>query len=256
MNLQILSDLHMDGAAWTAPLTEADAIVVAGDLFDDGARSAVWCVELAQTAGKPVFFVPGNHDFYDGVISERLLNMHRIACAGDVYLLHNKSVELQGVRFVGTPLWSDFQIDGPASSVLAKHAAQDLMGDFQYIRIGDGTGSARNLRPNDAVRMHERGLRALDRGLTNAYSEKVVVITHHAPSVRSLTRGFRYSPLNGAYASDMDEYVGNSMAKLWVHGHMHATHDYMVGSTRVLCNPRGGPRSLNVDFNPAMVVEV
>jgi Icc-related predicted phosphoesterase len=256
MKLQIFSDLHMDGAPWAPPDTDADAFVVAGDLYDDGVRSASWCAELAQTSSKPVLFVPGNHDFYDDAMADRLRSMWRIARAGGVHMLHNSAVVLDGIRFVGTPLWSDFQIDGPALAVLAKHAAQDLMGDFKYIQTGDGEGNPRALRPNDAVRMHERGVRALTRNLSDAYSEKVVVVTHHAPSARSLTPGFRYSPLNGAYASDMDEYVSNSMARLWVHGHMHASHDYLLGSTRVLCNPRGGPRSLNSDFDPGLVVEV
>ncbi|MNR71892.1 cyclic 3',5'-adenosine monophosphate phosphodiesterase [compost metagenome] len=256
MKLQIFSDLHMDCTPWEPPQTDADVFVIAGDLYDDGARSMRWCASLRRRTGKPVLVVPGNHDFYDSSLPERLREMRAIAKAGDVHLLHNQSIVLGDIRFVGGTLWTDFEADGAGFAPLAKHAAQSLIGDFQYIRTRAGHGDQTVLSPDYAVRMHRRARRALDAALEDAYSEKVVVVTHHAPSLRSLSAGFKGTALNGAFASDMDDYVEQSFAKLWVHGHMHQSEDYCIGSTRILCNPRGGGRYVNAAFEPALVVEV
>lgn len=256
MKLQVFSDLHMDSVPWEPPETDADAFVVAGDLYDDGLRSMHWCASLRRRFDKPVVVIPGNHDFYFADIPSRLRDMRAIAKDTGVHLLHNQSVVLGGIRFVGTPLWSDFLADGPGFAPIAKHAAASMVGDFQYIRSRSSGGKDGVLTPDYAIRMHQRARRALERELQDAYTEKVVVVTHHAPSLRSLSDGFKGSALNGAFASAMDDFVGLSFAKLWVHGHMHQSEDYWLGDTRVLCNPRGGGRYVNPTFDPGLVVEV
>lgn len=65
--------------------------------------------------------------------------------------------------------------------------------------------------------------------------------THHAPSPRSLPHNYGQGILSAAYASNLDLLVANPQVKLWIHGHIHAQHDYYIGNTRVVCNPRGYP---------------
>jgi hypothetical protein len=46
--------------------------------------------------------------------------------------------------------------------------------------------------------------------------------------------------MNGAYSSDLSEYIlDHPQIKLWTHGHTHEDFDYLIGSTRIVCNPRG-----------------
>jgi hypothetical protein len=46
--------------------------------------------------------------------------------------------------------------------------------------------------------------------------------------------------MNGGYSSDLDEFIEERPhIKLWTHGHTHHVFDYMIGETRVVCNPRG-----------------
>ena len=46
--------------------------------------------------------------------------------------------------------------------------------------------------------------------------------------------------MNGGYSSSLDEFILNHpQIKLWTHGHTHEDFDYMIGSTRIVCNPRG-----------------
>ena len=245
----------MDTQCWQPPDFGADAYVAAGDLFDDGRLSARWCAELAQRSGRPVIFTPGNHDFYGARISVRLQEMARICRAGGVTLLQNRSVVLNGVRFVGGTAWTDFALDGAGFQGLARHAARNMIQDFSAIFVGDGTGAGEMLSPEYTERMHRRTLRALDRGLEDAYEEPVVVVTHHAPSRRSISSSFQKSALNPAFASSLDDKVGWSNARVWVHGHVHHSVDYELGATRVLCNPRGYGKFQNSMFCEGLIVD-
>jgi len=85
----------------------------------------------------------------------------------------------------------------------------------------------------------------------------MVVITHHAPSRQSIPKPFGNDLLSAAYASDLEDVIESLNPTLWVHGHMHTTLDYHIGSTRILANPRGYPGELHADqFDPGLVVEV
>jgi Icc-related predicted phosphoesterase len=83
-----------------------------------------------------------------------------------------------------------------------------------------------------------------------------VIVTHHAPSRRSIAPKMQHHPLNSSYASDLDALVENSRARLWVHGHIHHCSDYRIGATRVLANPRGYPAEKVKEFNPSLVVDI
>jgi 3',5'-cyclic AMP phosphodiesterase CpdA len=255
MRLHIFSDLHMDSRGWQPPDHAADVYVVAGDLYDDGRHSARWCAELAQSRGKPVLFTPGNHEFYGARVGKRLKEMADICKKGDVTLLQNRSVVLGCVRFAGTTTWTDFLLDGVGYQVLARNAARQMVHDFTGIFVGDGKGQGKMLTPEYTERMHQRARRFLGRALVDAYEEPVVVVTHHAPSRSSISAQFERSALNPAFASDMDNFVGYSNARLLVHGHVHHSLDYLLGATRVVCNPRGHPKGLNPTFQEGLIVE-
>ena len=85
---------------------------------------------------------------------------------------------------------------------------------------------------------------------------KIVVVTHHAPSPESIPPSFQESAFNPCFASDMTRFITESKVRLWIHGHIHAHSDYMIGNTRVLANPRGYPGESKTGFEPGLVVEV
>lgn len=245
----------MDSRGWQPPDLGADVYVVPGDLFDDGRHSARWCAELAQSRGKHVLFTPGNHEFYGARVGKRLKEMADICKKGGVTLLQNRSVVLDGVRFAGATTWTDFLLDGAGYQALARNAARQMIHDFTGIFVGDGKGKGAMLSPEYTERMHARALRFFDRAWVDAYEEPVVIVMHHAPSRRSVSDNFKKSALNPAFASDMDNLVGWSNARLLVHGHVHHTLDYSLGATRILCNPRGHPKGLNPTFQDGLIVD-
>lgn len=259
MKLHVVSDLHLDRGSWHFPATDADVLVVAGDLNDDGELSARWAVREADRTGKPLLWVPGNHDFVGAAVSQRLLRMRKICKGSGATLLFNRSVVLGGVRFAGTTLWTDFGLHGEPHKLICMGAARAMMPEFTYT-FQPGPRPRAAMTPAYHERMNARALRFLERMLEDSFEIPTVVITHHAPSGRSIhpdfQRGHLY-PLNAAYANNLDNMIGWSNLRLWVHGHMHNASDYELGSARVLCNPRGYVgREERTNFDPELVVEV
>lgn len=126
------------------------------------------------------------------------------------------------------------------------------MTDYKKIRVSPGYSRLRSI---DTAVIHQGSRNWLQSQLEKE-SDNTVVITHHAPSSRSLPESRRDDLTSAAYASHLDEVVEQSNAKLWIHGHLHNSSDYRIGKTRVLCNPRGYPDERNDRFAPGLVVSV
>ncbi len=113
--------------------------------------------------------------------------------------------------------------------------------------------------PLDAAALFRRHAAWLAHQLAQPHDGPTVVITHHAPSRRSIHPRFEGSRLNACFVSDLDHLLGASRARLWIHGHTHDSFDYEVHGTRVVCNPRGFARdgvNENAAFDPDFIVRV
>jgi predicted phosphodiesterase len=271
MRLYVMSDLHLEHAtslqqSLPTPSHASDVLVLAGDIvslamLDPTNRSAEAATHRAvfeafrQQATRlftRIIFVPGNHEAY-GIAWETVGERLRYAFP-EAMVLDNSSVVLDGVRFIGSTLWSDFK-DGDAD-----HARDCLkhMNDFNFIRTGkrmDDTGAPAAIVPLDVFDAHQESKAYIAREI-DASTDPCVVITHHAPSMRSawtpaspmtsngqtLADGERLSSvdISGAFCSAMDDFIASRfMTVLWVHGHTHRPVDYVIGGTRVISNPRG-----------------
>jgi predicted phosphodiesterase len=247
MKLHILSDIHLEFARFDPPATDADMVVLAGDI-GIGPAAVEWA---AVTFPQPVLLVPGNHEYYNGHLSNTLAKMRRTAEGTQVRVLDREGITFGAVRFLASTLWTDFQLT--RDPLLAQHEAQARMTDYRRIR----TAAYRLLRPPDTRAAHVAARRFLEHALAQPFDGRTVVVTHHAPSDRSISARFRsVTHLNAAYASDLEGLMGPEVA-LWVHGHTHDSLDYRVGETRVVCNPRGYmPMEPNPGFDPGLVVEI
>lgn len=117
------------------------------------------------------------------------------------------------------------------------------MSDFTGAIRFETRGVFSKLQPRDTIQVHIAARQWLKSELRLATQRKRVVVTHHAPSQRSVPSQYRGDPLMLAYASDLDAVV--QVADLWIHGHMHDIVDYTVGRCRVGRNLRGyAPRGI------------
>lgn len=238
MKILIMSDLHIEHRPrWSLPdvLSEHDVVVLAGDIHSPPAEGVRWAFE--NFAPTPVILVAGNHEFYGGGDIQRRMFDASVACMGldSVHLLGRDSVVIGGVRFLGCTLWTDFDLFGPRHRDLCMARAASSINDFRLIR---------NFSPTDALAEHEADIGFLRRELAESFDGPTVVVTHHAPHPFSIDDRFKSDLTSAAFASDLTEIIEQHGPALWVHGHMHNSSDYAVGSTRIVCNPKGyGPHA-------------
>ena len=243
MILNILSDLHLSLGALKIPENDADLVVLAGDIARPK-EAASWASGIA----KPVLYVPGNHEFYGGSIGGSVDELKLLCLGTNIHVLDNDEVVLDGVRFLGTTLWTDFMLfgDGEKREAAIQEAIR-LMYDFSKIRVGDAPKAL--FSPVDSAALFKIHARWLEAKLAEPFSGSTVVITHHAPSRKSIHPRFADSLLNACFVSDAEHLIDGSRARLWIHGHTHDSFDYVLNGTRVVCNPRGYARD-GVNENP------
>lgn len=249
MKILVLSDLHLEFGPLAITAGEADVVVLAGDIHLK-TRGVEWTKETFKD--RPVLMVFGNHEYY-GDKYPKLLDKAKALVAGtNVHVLENDTIEIGGVHFFGCTLWTDFRLFGDPR--LAGYFCQQEMTDFKKIRVAPRYSK---LNPVDVAKIHEMSVSWLKEQLNLAENRKTVVITHHAPSARSLPTRPLGELTGAAYASNLEHIVESHNVSLWIHGHVHNNCDYNIGNTRVVCNPRGYyPDHLNSEFQPGWIVEI
>lgn len=247
MKLHILSDLHTEFADFVPPETDADVVILAGDI-GVGLCGIKWAAEYFPSA--PVIYVPGNHEYYGHDIT--LIEGLVAQSAANIQVLNDDKAVIDGIRFLGSTLWTDFQLFGEGNArVSCQHATQWLT-DFKVIKY---RGCA--FTPEDSVELHEASRAWLDRELGTPFDGPTVVVTHHLPASMSVARRYTNDALSPAFASRLENLIEKYHPELWIHGHTHVPCDYELVDTRIVCNPRGYPQeNLDSAFDPGLVVEL
>ena len=245
MRLFAVSDLHreffspenkpVDVLSYSSPPSAADVIILAGDI-DRGIAGITWAGQEAERLGRPVLYVPGNHEFY-GYDHDALRVALRAEAARwpGLYLLDNDTAIVHGVRFLGTTLWTDYQAWRQGAWHNQEVARQGL-NDHRLIARGD-----RPFSPQDALALHETARRFLETELARPFAGPTVVITHHGPSLLCRHPLYSDGPLSAAFYSDLSSLILEYAPAFWVFGHTHAPLDTRVGATRLYSNPVGYP---------------
>jgi predicted phosphodiesterase len=248
MRLHILSDLHLEFGPIDIPPTNADVVVLAGDVHV-GTNGLGWI--RAKFQNQQVVYVLGNHEFYHNNLTGLTESLRGQAEGSSVHLLENSVVEVGGYTFLGCTLWTDFALVPNPKHAMA--AAERLINDYRIVQVG---GVNRILRAQDTVEMHRESVAWLRSQLARNNPARTVVVTHHAPSPLSEAPGYRQGLLSPSFVSDLNALVEQSGIPLWIHGHTHHNVDYQLGATRVLTNQRGYPREICAGFDPGMVIEL
>ena len=254
MRIHLISDLHLEHGPMDPSylVPDCDVVILAGDI-GAGLRG----VGFAMTFGKPVIMVAGNHDYYGEAMQPHLKAMRDLAAMspenGKVYFLENDTVVIDGVRFIGATLFTNFDLhgNGPRDAL----ACQGTIRDFE--RIEEVPGEA--ITSYSYTRRFQESQFYISEALREPHNGKTVVVTHYGPTSLSIhpKHSQRHNMLNANYASRLDDLVYYNGPDLWVHGHTHENLDYVLGETRVVCNPRGYVGyHLNEDFIPDLVLEV
>jgi predicted phosphodiesterase len=250
MKIHILSDLHVEFSPPSLPSTDADVVVLAGDI---GVHLQGLGFAESTFPGRPVIYVAGNHEYYGQAIPQLTEELREKTTGSHVRFLDEAEAVIGGVRFLGCTLWTDFTLFGRDRQMQAMETARVYMSDYKRIRR-----SPRNakLSPVDTLAFHQRARTWLEEALARPFEGPTVVVTHHAPTPRSNPEAYRDDLISAAYVNDLGPLMSASRVKLWIHGHTHHCVDYQENGTRVVSNQRGYPDTPVPGYQPGFVVEV
>ena len=266
MNIQLLSDLHLESNPHfkPVPLPGADLLVLAGDIGSYQTGSLLSSLGIADFglarfsplptdqggAGwpTPVLFLPGNHEYDSLDFDETRLRLQQVCARLGLIWLERESLVLQGVRFVGSTLWSDFD------ALSSDDAARGDITLGQQLKAREKAFRAANfyLKKNHSLRGGQPMLAAdvrdqslldqawLREALAQPFDGPTVVVTHFAPSLLSADPRYGLAPGTAGFCNALDDLL--PLAKLWLHGHLHCPSDYVSQGCRVVANPLGYAR--------------
>lgn len=264
MKIKVVSDLHLEFSDVNIPNDEnCDVLILSGDIMtaEDlhdhpessygmysnvnldnlGRRQAVALrfrdfLKRVSFQFPHVIYVAGNHEFYHGRWDASLDHL-REECSKfpNVYFLERDTKVIDDIVFVGGTLWTDMNKEDS----LTMFNIRSIMNDFRVIKKDNDNWT--NLKPVDTTIRHRQTLDYIRLIVDDNKDKKCVVVGHHSPSFLSAHELYKDDTLmNGAYHSSLEEFImDRPQIKLWTHGHTHYAFDYVIGETRVVCNPRG-----------------
>jgi len=248
MRIQILADLHLEFVSYKIKLVEdADILVIAGDFTT--ADSLQRLEALARTTKKPIVFVAGNHEYYGGIFDEVNQELERISShSNDFHFLNNKSLQIDDVQFIGSTLWSNFDL-APNPGEFA-HFIMPLINDFDCITKSPPT----KFSPYDCMKLNEESRSFLRDKIGSPFNGRKVVVTHFCPSSKSIHPLFDGNIANPYFCCNCENLMSSNVP-LWIHGHTHQSIDYKHGRTHVVANPKGYFEE-NIRFHGELVIEI
>jgi predicted phosphodiesterase len=265
MKILLGSDLHIEfGQLKVTNAHAAEVLILSGDIVAatdlrnwspggiippmEKAQRFMTFFEQCSASFKHVLYIMGNHEHYYGDYATSADTLRSVLEEfPNIHFMDKESITIDDVTFIGGTLWTDMNKEDPHTL----YAIKGIMNDFRIIKNSSRVVSFKDednrfhqriatFCPEDTVEDHKAMLAFIDE-TTKDKTNKFVVVGHHSPSKASTHPRYRGEALmNGAYSSDLSEFIlDRPQIKLWTHGHTHDPYDYMIGSTRIVCNPRG-----------------
>jgi Icc-related predicted phosphoesterase len=266
MKIAVCSDLHLEFGPISLENTDnAEVLILSGDICvakdlrekdsyiikgeNDKSNKIHKFFQECCARFNNVIYIAGNHEHYNGDFAETFkIFRERLGYLANIHILDKESVAINDILFIGGTLWTDMNKEDGITLMHMK----SMMNDFRMVENSarkthyrDTVGNAHiriaRFTPDDAVEDHKKMLEYIKIMVEGKHDQKIVVVGHHAPS--KLSTHPRYAKeeiMNGGYSSDLSEFIlDHPQIKLWTHGHTHEDFDYLIGSTRIVCNPRG-----------------
>lgn len=244
----------------TLPTDLETALIIAGDIWHAGKFMASGWLECEAPRFHSIIFILGNHDYWGGALDKEPANIREALKAmnlPNVYFLEKESVTIEGVKFVGATLWTNFNKEDPVT--MATHN-RVMCADVEAITCGFTQHYAdKKISAHDLLRDHREARKFIfNEAVKTPDLRKLVVISHMAPSHLSLHEMYKHLYIdNGYYYSDLGNEIADSKIDYWFHGHMHTSFSYQIGETWVICNPRGySPRAINAAFTDEFIIDI
>ncbi len=220
MKVSLTSDWHFEHTN-SADMTNAiimlqdldvDLNIVAGDVHSNLLMRDYFEKEVPNC-----FLVRGNHDYYGDTLSNNV-----------------KTLDKDGLTVLGCTLWTSFDNGDPWVINSFNHG----MVDPRYIKpVKNLVEEIRTINDHNFQLIMD--------------TQPDIVVTHHCPTLRSIHPRFADDVvMNYCFSNDYEKYLKDTKIKCWVFGHTHWKHQYTIGNTNFICNPRGYPGEIREKYNP------
>lgn len=250
-----------------------DVLIMAGDIMEaghlrraDNAKKDTFLADRYRrfineelVKYRHVIYVAGNHEHYGNSYNDTHDRIKR-ELPDNVRFLEGETFKIEDVNFFGGTLWTDMNKGDPITASTLKQGMADFSGAIKFgdgVRVDTLYGDSywtNKFTPAYAKGIFHETMEKLKQFVESIPDEKVVVVTHHAPTELSIDPYYKDQyHMNGGYHSRLGDFIlDHPNIKVWCHGHMHNFTDYMIGDTRVLANPRGykGYEAIADTFDP------
>ena len=251
MKIAVASDLHLEfGDLDFENTNHAQVLILSGDICTVSDLVQVPNPDLTlfanyrsdryheffqrcSTRFPHVIYIVGNHEHYNHDFANTITHLKEmLAYLPNLHVMEKEQLTIDDTTFLAGTLWTDMNREDPDTL----YRIRSYMNDFRIIKHGD-----RRFSPETTVEEHRAMLKFVKESIDTNPTGKYVVVGHHAPSKASTHAQYAdQTMVNGAYSSSLDQFIlDRPQIKLWTHGHTHHEFDYMIGSCRVMCNPRG-----------------
>lgn len=241
MKIQYASDLHLEFGANTAILREqplrpvGDILVLAGDIgyLGDEALTKHPFWDWASDNFQEVVVIPGNHELYRNFDINELKDGWELYLRSNVRYVYNKIIHLNdAIDLIASTLWAE---------IMPEHGyiTQRNVSDFYYIRNGKNLLNWERFNEE-----HKKCRTFIENAVRKSRADSIIVATHHVPSFALMDDEFNGSPINGAFTSELGDFIAGSRIRYWIYGHSHRNILKQVGNTRCVCNQLGYVRAL------------
>jgi len=257
MKIALVSDVHLEFGDLDFDNTDnADVLILGGDICvaADIAQRDPYGVMGEQYRSNRfhefferccarfphVIFIVGNHEHYNGDFQKTIPHFRDVlGYLKNLHILEKETFMLDDITFIGGTLWTDMN----RRDMRTLHEISRMMNDFRCVvnSADDERSWPSQFTTTDAANDHDIMLEFIRTTVEADVTKRYVVVGHHAPSRTSThPRYSRELIMNGGYSSELDDFIlDHPQIRLWTHGHTHEDFDYLIGSTRILCNPRG-----------------
>lgn len=257
MKIFIASDLHFEfhHESWLPPLpskNECDMIVLAGDIaVGNGTTLAI--ERIFKATETPIVWIGGNHEYYSCNIGIQACNFRRdFSHSNNIHFLERDNVTIDGVVFLGTTLWTGFDIHGADNISKGMEAAENSVADFNYIT----TDTGRKFKPSDALELYQKNRQWLSQSLEKYKDRKTVVITHFPPARCLRHQAIPEDILSTYFQAECQSLIEKYEPDVWIYGHNHWSNDQIIGNTHIVSNQFGYPNEQSIPQYEIKIIEI
>ncbi|GHV69878.1 metallophosphatase [Bacteroidia bacterium] len=251
MKIQYASDLHLEFPENRKFLKEnplqpvGDVLVLAGDigyLAEYAQYADFW--DYVSANFRETIVAIGNHELYTYFDLADIPDGLVMTIRSNVKVYYNAVVQRDNVGFLVSTLWSKIPM-------VDAYITEKGVNDFYRIMY-----KGKRFSYNVFNEEHERCFDFIRKTVSNTPNDrKIVVVTHHVPSFALSSPDFAGSRINGAFTTELGDYIAESKIDYWIYGHSHRNIDRVIGKTQCVSNQLGYiSHNEHIDFNNEKII--